>query len=135
MSFGVGLHVMLALAYNDGEWVSSANLGRSVGANPVTIRRVVGQLVAAGLVETQTGPGGGARLARGPGLISVDDVYQALGRPHFVQGHEREPVHTCVVSQCMPRVFDRLNQGIEKRSRSLMTHTTLKALIDEEVSA
>jgi hypothetical protein len=35
----------------------------------------------------------------------------------------------------MPRVFDRLNQGIEKRSRSLMTHTTLKALIDEEVSA
>lgn len=133
MSFGAGLHVMVALAFNDGEWVNSQALASSIGVNPVTVRKLIGQLTHAGLVETQPGPGGGARLARSPSRITVDDVYSALGRPPFVRGHDRDVNDTCVVSQCMPRVFDRLNHAIEDRAQSVLAKTTLRMLVDEEI--
>ena len=44
MSFGTGLHIMLALAYNPGVRLSSTALASSIDANPVTIRRVISEL-------------------------------------------------------------------------------------------
>ncbi|MGB8223422.1 MAG: Rrf2 family transcriptional regulator, partial [Polyangiales bacterium] len=108
MSFGTGLHVMVALAYNPGVRLSSADLASSIDANPVTVRRVVGELAAAGLVDTQPGPGGGAMLARAASKISIQDIYEALGEPPFIEGHSKQPQTRCVVSVCMPKVFDRL---------------------------
>lgn len=134
MSFGVALHIMLALARNDGRRLNSTQLAASVRANPVTVRRVVGHLVTAGLVETQTGPGGGATLARAPAQISVDEIHEAIGSPSWIEGHDNPPNPKCDVSVCMPRVIHRLNRAIDERANAVMKRTTLKKLLDEEVA-
>lgn len=135
MSFGTGLHVMLALAYNRGVRLSSTVLAESIGANPVTVRRVIADLAAAGLVETQTGPGGGATLARSAKRITVAQIHEALGEPAFVEGHHKDPVGKCEVSMCMPRVIARLNDAVAKRAAPVLRGTTLQALVDDEIRA
>jgi Rrf2 family protein len=133
MSFGTGLHVMVALAYNPGTRLSSTDLASSIGANPVTVRRVVGELAAAGLVDTQPGPGGGAWLARSASKISLQDIYEALGKPPFIEGHSKEPQAHCVVSVCMPKVFDRLNGVVAEKASPVLKRTSLQSLVDQEI--
>ncbi|MEM7435593.1 MAG: Rrf2 family transcriptional regulator [Myxococcota bacterium] len=135
MSFGTGLHVMLALAYNAGVRLPSQMIAESIGANPVTIRRVVADLAAAGLVDTQPGPGGGATLTRPASRITVKDVHEALGEPPFIDGHRKEPRAHCDVSRCMPQVVSRLNDAVAKKAGPILRATTLQALLDEEVEA
>lgn len=133
MSFGTGLHIMVALAYNPGVRMPSADLASSIDVNPVTVRRVVSELSAAGLVDTQTGPGGGALLARPASKITVQQVYEALGEPPFIEGHSNSPVSKCEVSLCMPRIFDRLNEAVTKKATPVLRGTTLQQLVDEDV--
>ena len=135
MSFGTGLHIMLALAYNSGVRLSSADLASSIDVNPVTVRRVISDLTAAGLVDTQTGPGGGAMLARPASRITVQDIYEALGEPPFIEGHTKTPQAHCVVSVCMPQVFARLNDAVTKRATPVLKSTTLQRLVDEDIGA
>ncbi len=133
MAFGTGLHIMLALAYNEGLRMSSSDLASSVDVNPVTARRVIAELAASGLVDTQTGPGGGATLARSANKITVQEIYEALGEPPFIEGHSKDPVAKCIVSVCMPRVFERLNDEVTKKASSVLRKTTLQTLLDQEV--
>ena len=134
MSFGTGLHIMLALAYNPGMRLSSSDLASSIDVNPVTVRRVISELSAAGLVDTQTGPGGGATLARPANKITVQDIYEALGEPPFIEGHSNRPVDFCAVSVCMPKVFHRLNNAVTQKAAPVLKKTTLQRLLDEDVT-
>ena len=135
MSFGTGLHIMVALAYNPGVRLSSSDLASSIDVNPVTVRRVISELAASGLVDTQTGPGGGAMLARSASRITVQDIYEALGEPPFIEGHSNRPMAHCEVSVCMPRVFERLNDAVTKKATSILRGTTLQRLVDEDIEA
>lgn len=133
MGFGTGLHVMIALAYNEGTRLSSTDLASSIDVNPVTVRRVISELAAAGLVDTQTGPGGGAMLARPARRITVQEIYEALGEPPFIEGHSKDPQAHCAVSACMPRVFERLNDAVTKKATPVLRSTTLQKLVDEDI--
>lgn len=126
---------MLALAYNPGVRLSSSDLASSIDVNPVTVRRVISDLSAAGLVDTQTGPGGGAMLARPPTRITVQEIYEALGEPPFIEGHSKVPQAHCVVSACMPRVFVRLNEAVAQKASPVLRKTTLQRLVDEEIES
>ena len=133
MSFGTGLHIMVALAYNPGVRLSSTDLASSIDVNPVTVRRVISELSASGLVDTQTGPGGGAMLARPANRITVQEIYEALGEPPFIEGHTKNPQAHCVVSACMPQVFDRLNDAVTKTATPVLRSTTLQRLVNEDI--
>lgn len=130
----VALHIMVALARNHPRRMPSNELARSVGANPVTIRRVVGRLVDGGLVETQPGIGGGVVLARAAANITVDDIHAALGRPAWIKASTKAPYTPCEVSVCMPAVVDRLNGAIDCEAAKVMSRVTLQTLVDEEIA-
>lgn len=134
MSFGIGLHAMVALAYNEGKRIPSSALAKGIGANAVTIRRILAQLGAAGLVDTVSGPGGGSCLARAASKITAFDVYEAIGTPPFVTGHTKDPQQICVVSQCMPSIFERLENEVAEKAIPVLRKTTLQSLVDQEVS-
>ena len=53
--FSLAVHVLSALAYNEGELLASEKLAHSMGTNPSFLRGLVGQLREAGLVETKLG--------------------------------------------------------------------------------
>ena len=99
--FPVAVHVLTALAYRDGESLSSTRLAESVRTNPVVIRRLLIQLGKAGLVEALVGKSGGVRLARRPESITLLHVFRAVeGGSPFVLPDKPENT-ACEVSCAM----------------------------------
>lgn len=90
--FAVGVHVLTLLAAASGDPQSSEQMADSVGANPVHIRRVLGRLRNAGLVESRPGPGGGWRLRADPSLITLGGVWRVVSGDDQVLGvHAANP--------------------------------------------
>ena len=79
--FMTATHVMtmLALAQRaDEEPVAAPAFAFSIGTNPVVVRRLVGELRDAGLVDVARGAGGGVRLAREAAQVTLADVAAAV---------------------------------------------------------
>jgi Rrf2 family protein len=76
--FAVAVHSAGLIAFGDRMTVNSESIARSVGTNPVVVRRVVGLLAKAGLVVMRKGQSGGALLARPAEKISLGDIYRAV---------------------------------------------------------
>ncbi len=94
----VAVHVLAILTWRRDEAVSSQQIARSVNTNPVVVRRIIGALRRAGLVEVQPGAAGGARLARVPEEISLLEVYRSVedGLELFAM-HPQQPCQDCGV--------------------------------------
>lgn len=84
--FAVALHVLAFLASKDVP-VKSWRLATSVGTNPVFVRRVLGRLADAGLVESRRGRDGGSALARRPSEITLLEIYEATAPTHLIEVH------------------------------------------------
>lgn len=76
--FATALHVLALIAAADGAPVASEAIARSVGTNPVVIRRLFRVLAEAGLIAVRTGVRGGAVLARSSDAITLAQVYGAV---------------------------------------------------------
>jgi DNA-binding IscR family transcriptional regulator len=75
--FSVAIHILLAVeVFREERKVTSDFIAASVNTNPVVIRKIMGLLRDAGLIEIAAGTGG-IRLSREPGSISLLDVYRA----------------------------------------------------------
>lgn len=75
--FSVGIHILSLLDLNQEEVNSSEYLAGSVNTNPALIRKIMGMLKKAGLVEVHPGVAG-AKLAKRLSEISLLDVYRAV---------------------------------------------------------
>jgi len=75
---------------------TSDYIAESVNTNPVVIRRIVGMLSKAGLVEVKPGVAG-ARLAKRPCEITLLDIYHAV---HVVQEDSLFGIHENSDTKC-----------------------------------
>lgn len=73
----VAVHILSLLEINKSGTNTSDYLASSVNTNPVVIRRIIGMLSKAGLVEVHPGVAG-TRLAKELNEISLLDVYKAV---------------------------------------------------------
>ena len=96
--FAVAVHVLVALAYLGDAGATSEALSRSVTTNPVVVRRMLGLLVKAGLVEGRGGRSGGYCLARAAGRITLEQVFKAVEPEGVLALHENPTNRACVVS-------------------------------------
>jgi Rrf2 family protein len=78
--FAVATHLLSFLSVAGERLVTSDQVAASVNTHPALLRRLLSSLRAAGLVETQLGPGGGARLAKPAAEITLLEVYRAVER-------------------------------------------------------
>ena len=119
--------------------VTSSFLAGSVGANPVIVRNVMGNLKAAGLIETSQGKSG-IRLARKLDEITFYDVYRAVecvddrGLFHF---HENPSIR-CPVGRNIHRALDgklrKVQDAMEAELRRI-TVADVESDIRKEVAA
>lgn len=94
-------------------------LAGSAGRHPVVVRRLIRALRAAGLVQTQLGPGGGALLARQPVSVSLLDVFEAMREPEpdlFAVG-STNPNAGCNLGRVMQHTLEGLFGNAEQAMR------------------
>lgn len=97
-------HIMTALAVEQDK-LSSTYLAESLNTNPVVVRRILSELQKAGLLETESGRNGGARLAKRSQVISLYDVYIAVDEGSLFAYNPNEPKKSCALSCKMKSVL------------------------------
>lgn len=127
----MALHALLLLAVFSEKKLTSEDIARSVGCNPVMIRNLFVKLREAGIVTTQRGTGGSS-LAKEPGEISVWMVYQAVDKDSLENliGLHPNPHSECPVGK---EIYALLNQPygkIKDAMREEMEDSTLQQLVD-----
>lgn len=94
--FAVGVHILTLIEMNKDGVSSSEFIAGSVNTNPALIRKIIGMLKKAGLVEVHPGIAG-TKLARELSDITLLDVYKAVD---VVQDNELFSVHENPNPQC-----------------------------------
>ena len=128
--FAVATHVLAILAVEDASYVTSDYIAESVNTNPVVIRRLLGMLRRAGLVSGQSGPAGGAKLARDPGEITLQDIYDAVEERSILTLHD-SPNQKCRVGKKIEGVLTAVRDEADVALRTQLSRTTLASLVDQ----
>lgn len=122
MTIAVHALAWLALARRQGHDVlTSDQVAASVNTNPVIIRRSLGDLRRAGLVDVRHGAGAGWSLARAPEEITLLDVYDAVGQEQPFAMHHTEPNLECPVGRGIRPALDQVYGEIEQVMRRELT--------------
>lgn len=124
----IAVHVLawMALAQRRGQdLLTSDQVAASVNTNPVIIRRSLGDLRRAGLVQVRHGPGAGWSLARAPQEISLLDVYNAVEQEPLFGMHRTEPNLECPVGRGIRPTLEDVYGGVERALRSQLRRTSI----------
>ena len=101
----VAVQILLCIAKFDGVFkTTSTFLASSVNVNPVIIRKTLGQLKAAGLVEVAAGVGG-AKLLKMPQEITLREVFQAVEEDADLFHIQENPNPQCPVGRNIQQVL------------------------------
>ena len=106
------LHILPHMAEHDGP-VTSEDLGKRMGVNPVVIRRTFAGLRNSGLVKAVKGHGGGWRMARPLDEISLLDVYRALAEPVLIFQHRGDENSKCLIEKTVGQALNQAFQEAE----------------------
>ena len=128
--FSMAVHVLTVLARHKDEKIKSEKIACSVNTNPVVIRRLLGQLSQAKLVESQTGATGGTRLARCPKEITLAEVYRAVSCGEVFALHGRSPDQNCPVGRNIEAVLCNLQKEIDRSISEKLSQYTLQSVLE-----
>ena len=131
--FTIAVHVITAIDYfKDHEKVTSNFLAGSVGANPVIVRNVMGNLKEAGIIDISQGKSG-ITLAKKLDDITFYDIYKAVdsvsdeGLFHF---HEN-PNTNCPVGRNIHKAVDEKLMKVQQAMETEMKQVTLSDVAED----
>ncbi|NRG33036.1 Rrf2 family transcriptional regulator [Niallia circulans] len=135
--FSVGIHILTLIEINKTGINSSEFLASSVNTNPAVIRKIIGMLKNAGLVNVRPGIAG-AQLAKELSEISLLDVYKAV---NVVADKELFSVHDNPSPDCpvgrniqdaVIPIFSIAQTAMEKALSNVTIEDVVKDIIDKE---
>lgn len=129
--FAASVHIMTLLAVHNEELQTSEFLATSIRTNATVVRRLVGKLVEAGLVESFKGKSGGVKIAKTPKEITLKDIYKASTDKALINCRDSEPIKACPVSCSMKEIFENVAQGLEANSMSYLAKIKLSDIISK----
>src|SRR4029453_18414658 len=127
--FAVAVHVMTLMAWSGEEPLKSEQVADSVNTNPVVIRRMLCELAEAGLVGSQTGSLGGARLACDPATTTLLDVYQAIECKGVFSLHRQPPNRDCPVGVNIETVLGDVLAEVDWAGEQVLEKITIKDVV------
>ena len=107
---------------------TSEQLARTMGTNPVVIRRVMAGLRDQGFVTSTKGHGGGWMIACNPAAVTLADIYRAVGEPTLVAMGHRTEAPACVVEQAVNSALDSAFREVEAVFQAHLSAVTLATL-------
>ncbi len=130
--FAIATHALVLLANR--EEASSEVIAKSVCTNPVIVRRLMGSLVAAGLVSAHEGRGGGYRLARAASKISLRDVYEAIEPEGPVAPSACEPSDRCAIGAGMREAFEEVSRRARRGLAATLAEITIAHTLERALA-
>ena len=135
--YSVAVHVLslLALQQEGDEPLTSEYIAGSVNTNPVVIRRILGQLKKAGLVEVRQGMAG-AYLSRPAAALSLLEVYRAVEvveENQLFSVHEK-PNPACLVGRNIQSALDSTLQQAQTALEQVLAGVTLQQVTADIVA-
>ena len=138
--FTIAVHIITAIDYfKDEAKVTSNFLAGSVGANPVIVRTVMGNLKDAGIISISQGKSG-IGLAKGLDEITFYDIYKAIdpvGEEGLFHFHEN-PNIKCPVGRNIHAAMDarliQVQDTMEKEMKSI-TVADVAAEVKKKIEA
>jgi Rrf2 family protein len=122
--FAIAVHALALLTLADAA-LSSADIAGSAGTHPAFVRRIIGDLQRAELVETHMGVQGGVTLARAAAQITLLDVYQATHQGQLLSLHQSQPLKTCVCGGNIEAVLHPIFEEAEQALRDRLAQRTI----------
>lgn len=133
----VAVHALtwMALAQRRGQdMMTSEQVAASINTNPVIVRRSLGNLRRAGLVEVRRGAGAGWSLARPPEQIALLSVYEAVESGPVFGLHHAEPNQQCPVGRGIRPALGNVYHGVETALRRELRRTTIADVLDQTLA-
>ena len=131
--FTLAVHILTCIkTFGDSNKITSEFLAASTNVNPVIVRKILGQLKKAGIVEVARGSGG-AVLAKPENDITFLDIYKAVdcvGDGELFHFHEN-PNPRCPVGRNIHNVLDKRLDAIQQTMENEMKKSTLADVINE----
>jgi DNA-binding IscR family transcriptional regulator len=135
--FSVGIHILALIEINKEGISTSEFLAGSVNTNPAVIRKIMGMLKKAGLVEVHPGIAG-AKLTRGLSDITLLDVYKAVEvvkEKELFSVHE-EPNPACMVGRniqdTISPIFADAQLALEKNLSNVTLEDVVKDIVNND---
>ena len=122
--FTTGVQAMVLLAAEPDGLLTSEQIAGKLELNPVVVRRIFSLLGRAGLLASQKGPHGGARLARSAKQITLADIYEALDGGELFHTSRIAGGKSARVGAALKRAFARA----EAAMREELEKTTLNQI-------
>lgn len=126
------VHVLLMITViSPSKKVTSEFLASSVGCNPVEVRKILGSLKKAGIIDVARGTGG-ATLTRVPGDITLLDIYSAVDSTSLDEliGIHSHPEQRCMFGKNINDLLTEPYRQIGNAVRNTMTSITLEQLLE-----
>ncbi|MDM5326923.1 MULTISPECIES: Rrf2 family transcriptional regulator [Neobacillus] len=130
--FAVGIHILTLIEFNKEGVTSSEFLASSVNTNPAVIRKLMGMLKKAGLIEVHPGIAG-AKLAKELSDITLFDVYKAV---NVVQEKELFSIHEsphpdCPVGRNIQNTIEPLFTTAQLAMEKVLRNVTLEDVVKD----
>lgn len=119
------MHTLSHMAANPSHMHTSSQIAEHVGTNPVVVRRVLGKLREAGLLNSEKGNAGGWCLARESQLITLADIYLALDEQLISLDKNVRPSDCCIEHS----LLNHISQVIKSTEQSFINHLTTTTTI------
>jgi Rrf2 family protein len=124
--FAIATHLLTMMAWSDDHSLKSEEIAGSVNTNPVVIRRMLCDLAHGKLVVSQTGAGGGSRLARKPEQITLLDVYRTVESAGAFSLHRHKPNQRCPVGRNIGNVLGGVREEIDGAIERVLGRITIQ---------
>ncbi len=127
----VAVQILLCIAMFDGVFkTTSTFLASSVNVNPVIIRKNLGMLKTAGLVDVAPGVGG-AKLRREPREITLKDVFRAVEEDEDLFHLQENPNPKCPVGRNIHQVLGGRLHVVKEHMLDDFAQITLADLLED----
>jgi DNA-binding IscR family transcriptional regulator len=131
--FSVAIHVLLcAEFFKDKKKVTSSFIASSAKTNPVIIRKIMGQLHQANIIEVSPGTGG-ITLKQKPAKLSLLEIFRAMeplkdGVLFKIHGDTEKK---CPVGKNIGKILPVYLQGAQDAMEKYLAKITLQTLLNE----
>lgn len=129
-NFTYAVHILTFLAQSQ-EPQSSAFIAESINTNPVTIRKLMGVLREAGLVDTVHGSSGGAILKKSAAAITLGDVYMLVKDEHPFGLHPSDPNPNCLIGRNIQKILVRIFDETDNLIFRALMKISIQDIVDE----